>query len=196
MCGRYVAYTDAEYTEMSNIVHDVQSRLSDHQLKTGEIFPTNLAPVITVAGAVPMAWGFQRWDGGGVVINARAETAAEKRMFREALFTRRLVVPSTGFFEWKRTEGKKQKDKYLIRLPGESMLYMAGLYTLYQRPDGSREGRFVILTTAANDSMAPLHDRMPVILGTQETGEWLTDGERAGQILARPGPELMLERVS
>jgi len=197
MCGRYVAYTDAEYTEMSNIVRDVESKLSGtEQLKTGEIFPTNLAPVITPDGAVPMAWGFPRWDGGGVVINARAETAAEKPMFRNALFTRRLVVPSTGFFEWKRVEGKKQKDKYLIRLPDATMLYMAGLYTLFKQKDGREEAHFVILTTAANESMAALHDRMPVILGAEETGEWLSGGDRMGLILSRTGPALLLDKVS
>ncbi len=201
MCGRYVAYTDAEYQEMGNIVRDVESRLSGGaQLKTGEIFPTDLAPVLLPDGggvrAVPMAWGFPRWDGSGVIINARAETAAQKPMFRGALFTRRLVVPSTGFLEWRRVDGKKQKDKYLLRLPGSPMLYMAGLYTLFKQPDAAQSARFVILTTAANGSVSPLHDRMPVILGAGELGAWLSGGDPAGRFLSRPGPELLPEKVS
>jgi putative SOS response-associated peptidase YedK len=201
MCGRYVVYTDAEYAEMNNIVRDVERQLrADEALKTGEIFPTDLAPVVRMEGggaaSVPMVWGFPRWNGGGVVINARAETAAEKKMFRAAAFSRRLVVPSTGFFEWKRTDGRRLKDKYLLRLPGAPMLYMAGLFNLYRQPDGGERGRFVILTTAASQSVSALHDRMPVILGPEETGAWLHDGAAAGHILARPGPELILEKVS
>jgi len=201
MCGRYVAYTGEEYAEMENIVREVEKALpSGALLKLGEIFPTDLVPVLIPGRrgfeAVPMVWGFPRWNGGGVVINARAETAAEKKMFRSSLFYRRLVVPSTGFFEWQRIDGKKLKDKYLIRLPGKSMLYMAGLYNLYKEPDGSELGRFVILTTGANECMAGLHDRMPVILGAEETKSWLSGGDMVGQILSRPGPELILEKVS
>lgn len=196
MCGRYVACTGAEYEEMTRIVQDAESRLSGSgPLKTGEIFPTDLAPVITLDGAVPMTWGFPR-RGGGVVINARAETAADRPMFRGALFTRRLAVPGTGFFEWKHTDGKKRKDKYLLRLPGSPILYMAGLYTTYRQPDGGKAARFVILTTAANESVAPLHDRMPVVLATGEIGAWLSGGQGGYRLLARPGPSLLAEKVS
>lgn len=201
MCGRYVAYTGEEYAEMESIVREVEKKLPDGALlKLGEIFPTDLAPVL-ISGrsgieAVPMAWGFPRWNGGGVVINARAETAAEKKMFRSSLFYRRLVVPSTGFFEWNRTDGRKRKDKYLIRLPNKPMLYMAGLYNFYKAPDGTESGRFVILTTGANEYVLPLHDRMPVILDGEEIKPWLSGREKTGQVLSRPGPELMLEKAS
>ncbi len=201
MCGRYVAYSGEEYAEMENIVRQVEKNLPvGALLKLGEIFPTDLVPVLIPGPrgitAVPMVWGFPRWNGGGVVINARAETAADKRMFRSALFSRRLVVPSTGFFEWRRSEGKKLKDKYLIRLPEQPMLYMAGLYNLYQQPDGSEAGRFVILTTWSNECMANLHDRMPVILGSEDKLSWLAGSDMVGQILSQTGPELSLEKVS
>lgn len=196
MCGRYTVYTDADFAEMDNIVRDVERKITGpQQLKTGEIFPTNLAPVITPDGAVPMAWGFPRWDGKGVVINARSETAGEKAMFRQALMSRRLVVPSTGFFEWRHTEGKKQKDKYWIRLPEAPLLYMAGLYTLFKQPDGSEEPRFVILTTDANESMAGIHDRMPVILGAGELEPWMMDGDAPGKLLGREGPRVALAEI-
>lgn len=195
MCGRYVVYTDAEYEDMRNIVRSVEHRLSiEEQLKTGEIFPKNLAPVLTQGNAMPMVWGFPRWNGGGAVINARAETAVEKRMFRQSLFTRRLVIPSTGFFEWQRVKGRKLKDKYLLRLPGTPMLYMAGMYNLYKLPDGREEARFVILTTEANESVSVLHNRMPVILAPKEIQTWLSN-EDFGQFLYRAGPKLLLEKV-
>ena len=197
MCGRYVVYTDEEYADMQNIMREVEKKLNgEKQLKIGEICPTDLAPVITTAGVVPMAWGFPRPNGGRVVINAKAETAAEKEMFRNALFSRRMVVPSTGFFEWRQVEGKKLKDKYLLRLPNTPMLYMAGLYSVFRQPDGRRELRFVIITTAANGSVSQLHDRMPVILSADETGEWMSSFDMAGRVLSRPGPELTLTRVS
>lgn len=197
MCGRYTVYTDADYVEMGQIVKDVENKLTNaRQLKTGEIFPTDLVPVITSAGAVPMVWGFPKWGGKGVVINARSETAAEKQIFRSALFSRRVAVPSTGFFEWKHVEGKKRKDKYLIRLPDGPILYMAGLYSLFQQPDGVNQARFVILTTAANASMEGIHDRMPVILGAAELGQWLNNGKQIGNLLSRPGPPLELNQVS
>ena len=121
-------------------------------LKTGEIFPTNLAPIIISEGGVmaarPMFWGFPKWKGSGVIINARAETAADKPMFRSSLAARRCIVPSTGFYEWSHSGDKKQKDKYLINLPDTPMLYMAGIYNYYHESDGQQLPRFVILTTA------------------------------------------------
>lgn len=71
-----------------------------------------------------LAWGFPRFDKKGVVINARAETAPDKPMFRKCLEQRRCVIPSTGFYEW-----AADKTKYRFRLPGEDALYMAGLTT-------------------------------------------------------------------
>ncbi len=200
MCGRYVAYTDQDYTEMANIVSEIQQKLAGTEtLKTGEIIPTDLAPVLVSREGIPMAepmrWGFRRWDDGGVVINARAETAARKQMFRASLFTRRLVVPSTGFLEWRRTDGRRGKEKYWIRRPGENMLYMAGLYRYYDGPDGAPEPRFVILTTGANGELAGIHDRMPVILDANELKAWL-DGNDIGSFLSRDGLELTLQRVS
>ena len=122
MCGRYTVFTEQEIIEMREILDEINRNFGGQaaQLKTGEIFPTNLAPVIIAEGGImaarPMFWGFPKWKGSGVIINARAETAADKPIFRSSLATRRCIVPSTGFYEWKRVEGKKQKDKYLINL--------------------------------------------------------------------------------
>jgi len=202
MCGRYTVFTEEEVIEMREILHEINMQFAAQaaQMKTGEIFPTNLAPVLVSdrgrAAARLMNWGFPRWDGGGVVINARAETAAQKSMFRASLAARRCVVPSTGFYEWQRLEGKKQKDKYLINLPGTPMLYMAGVYNLFDNPSGEKEARFVILTAAANQSVAPLHDRMPVILLPEEKENWLSGGDIAGHILSREGPELVLKKTA
>ena len=98
-------------------------------------------------------WGFPNFYRKGVIINARAETAEDKPTFRPCLEAGRCVIPSAGFYEW-------DADKRKIRFyqPGHA-LYMAGLYRVY-------EGKpcYVILTTAANPSVADVHDRMPLVL--------------------------------
>ncbi len=203
MCGRYTVFTEEEVIEMREIINEVNQRYlntPEHaNMKTGEIFPTSVVPVLAGSpqGAEPrlMAWGFPKWQGSGVIINARAETALEKPLFRGSLLDRRCVVPSTGFYEWKHVDGKKKKDKYLLTLPGQRMLYMAGFYNTFRDPLGKPFTGFVILTGAANESVAPLHDRMPVIVGADEIGSWLAGGPAMERILHKPGPELMLDLV-
>ena len=115
MCGRYTVFTEEEVIEMREIINEVNQRYintPEHAaMKTGEIFPTNIAPVLALEKnaleAMLMNWGFPKWQGEGVIINARSETAMEKPMFRNSLGTRRCVIPSTGFYEWKH-EGEKK----------------------------------------------------------------------------------------
>ena len=160
-------------------------------LATGEVFPTNIAPVITHDGAAAVKWGFPHYKNSSVIINARAETAPEKSMFRKPLRERRCVVPSCGFYEWDRTGTGKKKDKYLLRKPGERLLYMAGLTGVFRKTDGLEYSAFVILTTSANDSLAPIHDRMPVILSQEARDLWLSDDGFVSYALSRTGPDLV-----
>jgi putative SOS response-associated peptidase YedK len=111
-------------------------------LKTGEIFPTDLAPVLRTEGgvlsAVPMVWGFPRWNGGGVN-NARAETAADKNMFCAAVFFRPAGGTQHGFFEWKRTGGKNSFGTNICsaaRNTHEST-WRDYMCILYRQPDGA-----------------------------------------------------------
>ena len=115
------------------------------------------------------------------VINARAETAAAKPMFRESVRSRHCLIPSTGFYEW-----DANKRKYLFTLPGQDVLYMAGLY---DRRDN--EDCYCVLTTAPNPSMQPIHDRMPLILTGEQRRRWLADTDAAAEILAMVPPELV-----
>ncbi len=162
MCGRFALDYNSKY------VRDLFAQLdSSEGVKTGEVAPTNTAPVI-VEGLKPIAmtWGFPRWDGKGVVFNARQETALEKPMFRKALLNNPCVIPTTGFYEWKGEKGKKQK--FLFTDPKNEMVFLAGFYNTF---DG--EQRFNILTTAANEAMLPYHDRMPVLLCEDEIEHWI-----------------------
>ena len=185
MCGRYLIEDEA-YADMLELLNDPKAAQS---MAHGEVFPSNIAPVIMRDGASVVKWGFPHWKSAGVIINARAETALAKNMFSKPLLTRRCVVPSSGFYEWDRTGGKK-KDKYLLQRPGERLLYMAGMVGIFRDSSGCEYSAFVILTTAANDSVAPIHDRMPVILTPQEREQWLIDDEFMRHALCRPGPEL------
>ena len=104
----------------------------------------------------------------------------EKPTFRESVATRRCLLPSTGFFEW-----DQDKRKYLFRLPGEPLFYMAGLY---DRRSG--EECYCILTTGANESMSQIHDRMPLIIPKEYIAEWLMNPFSADRILGSVPPAL------
>jgi putative SOS response-associated peptidase YedK len=193
MCGRYYIADEEEIIEMREIIKDVNQRYVDRTelaaMKTGEIFPTNIAPVLItdrqVTHANLMTWGFPRWQSSGVVINARAETVTEKPMFRASLSNRRCIVPSNGFYEWDHQNGKTG-DKYLIRLPATPMLYMAGLYGEFKDDRGNVYPAFVIITTAANATVSPIHHRMPLVLEQGDTDRWLLDEPFARTILMTP----------
>jgi len=158
----------------------------------GEIFPTNFAPVVSGDGASVLKWGFPLHKSSNVIINARCETALEKPMFRKSLLDRRCVIPSSGFYEWKRIAGSKsaKKTKYLFRESGEQKLYMAGFWNEFTDSSGSIYNAFTILTTAANESVSPIHDRMPVILTSNEQDYWINDIGFMQFVLQRQGPRL------
>ena len=183
MCGRYSLAPD-ESEEIARIAADVQARFGSASIHTGEIFPTNAAPILLAdedrMTPRPMIWRFPSFKGKGVIINARGETALDKPMFRRPLLERRCVVPTTGFYEWDR-----RKAKYQFRLPGRSTLYLAGLWSVFQG-----EERFVILTTAPNDTIINVHDRMPVLLTDDEVTPWLRDTGMASAKLTALQPAL------
>lgn len=187
MCGRYCIEIDEE--ELREIVNEAEKNIREKEIKTGEIYPTNTAPVITFDGDKPkpeaMEWGFPNFRSkSGVIINARAETVLEKRTFRDAVLNRRCIIPATGFYEWKDV-GTKKKDKYLFTLPSSNILYMAGLYSIY---DGVK--KFVIITTSANDSMQDIHNRMPIVLQSNAIDNWVLDTNAALEILQTVPPDL------
>ena len=185
MCGRYVLFSDPEMAEIREIIEEVQRQ--NPEIKTGEIFPTNSAPVLLQENGklMPEAvkWGFPDFRGKGVIINARAETAPEKPMFRRSLEEKRCIIPSCGFYEWSHSG---PKTKYQFNLPDSSALYMAGLYNNF-----GDESRFVILTTASNESIRKIHLRMPVVLTHPEMDRWINSYQGALEILQTRRPELV-----
>ena len=126
---------------------------------------------------------------GARLINARAETVAEKPSFREAYKRRRCLIPADGFYEWQRTGGKKQP--YFFRMRDERPFGFAGLWERWEGEGGEVLDSCTIMTTEANEVLRPVHDRMPVILHPEDYELWLEAGERersALKELLRPYP--------
>lgn len=111
---------------------------------------------------------------GSKLINARAETVAEKPAFRQAFQRRRCLIVADGFYEWQKAAQGQTKQPYLIQLRERSLFAFAGLWERWRSPE-TDETRFscTILTTAANAIMTPIHHRMPVILSPSNYDDWL-----------------------
>jgi len=114
---------------------------------------------------------------GNRMINARAETAAEKPSFRSAFRRQRCLVPATGFYEWRKepSEGglKSWKQPFLIQRQDERIFALAGLWESWEGAENAPVESFAILTTDANEFMKPYHDRMPVLIGRDDYDAWL-----------------------
>lgn len=185
MCGRYFINGDSEAAVLRLI------RNGGHPLRRrqGDIRPSEMAPVLVRAeGSMDesdMRWGFLSPKGKGLLINARSETALQKPSFSESVLRRRCIIPAAGFYEWDR-----QKAQYSFFLPEQPVIYMAGCFRRYEDGD-----RFTILTTAANESMADIHDRMPLILPERDLDDWLYEDGRTAEFL-RKGSALLSKRLT
>ena len=140
ICGRYHISTEEEIIEINEIMEEINRRYANRpehaMIKSGEIFPANIVPVIALednqAQASLFKWGFPSWKSGGVVINARSETVLEKPMFRQAFVNRRCVIPSTGFYEWKKKLVKRRKtNTFFIYRILQCFIWLA--YTMFMR---------------------------------------------------------------
>jgi len=135
---------------------------------------------------MPLRWGlipFWAKDPaiGNRLINARAETVAEKPSFRSAFAKRRCLVVADGFYEW-RPAGKRKIPVYIF-LKSKKPFGFAGLYEAWKTPEGKELRTCTIITTEANDLVRPIHDRMPVILPERFEDRWLDPGEGSREML-------------
>lgn len=171
-----------------------------------DVRPTNLAPIIRVHDgqrlALPARWGLipSRSTDDKIAqhtFNARAETITEKPSFRAAFKRRRCIVPVSAFFEWRAIPGEKKKQKLRFSSPDAAPLALAGLWEHWTRPEtGEAVESYTIITTSANEFMAPIHERMPVILGKADWDAWLdpeTGNPLLLQSMLQPCPEDWLE---
>jgi putative SOS response-associated peptidase YedK len=153
----------------------------------------NIAPTQPVAivrlntQSVVREWALTRWglipswakdpSIGQKMINARSESVAEKPSYRAAFKRRRCLVPASGFYEWKK--GAQGKTPHFITMSSGEPFAIAGLWELWHAPDGGELETCTLLTTEANELVAPLHDRMPVIIPREDHATWLGDGKDA-----------------
>ncbi len=136
-------------------------------------------------GLIP-SWAKER-SIGNRMINARAETVAEKPAFRAAFRRRRCLIATDGFYEWRKTDGGA-KQPYYIRLADEAPFAFAGLWERWAPPDEDAVESCTLITTAANDLLKPIHDRMPVILAPFDHDAWLDAEAPSAEALLRPYP--------
>lgn len=130
------------------------------------------------------------------IINARSETAAEKPSFRGSLRHRRCLVPATGFYEWTGKPG--QKRPHLFRPRDGGLMALAGLAEHWVGADGSELETMAILTTTANATMEPIHDRMPVVIAPEHFDVWLdctTGTAKFAETMLSPPPANFLEII-
>ena len=190
MCSRFCIDQEM-WRELKELFGDLDRMFSGWKWNRSgqDIRPTNQSLVITAGADNRLAPALQRWGlpdsyHKTTVINARAETALEKRMFRDSVASRRLAVPAARFYEWDR-----EKQKVSFYRKGLPALYMAGFYS-----PGEDGWNFCILTTEANSSMRGVHDRMPLVIGREQVRDWILDGDRTEAFLAWRPPELDQDR--
>jgi len=186
MCGRFTLHHSLEELEERFDAQPVAPSVAQAALRYN-IAPTQDILVVTQNGARHLQgyhWGLiPSWAKdpaiGNKMINARAETLAEKPSFRTALARRRCLIPADGFYEWQDpaadlAPGKKAaKTPMHIRLQDGALFAFAGLWDEWHAPDGSPLRSCTIITTAPNAVTAPIHDRMPVILRPSDEALWL-----------------------
>jgi len=169
MCGRY--YIEIDDKELNDIFRAVEERLraeKNESVQTGEIYPTNIVPAIAAAGVLPMQWGMPRYDGKGIIINARAETVNEKPLFAVPFRSFRCLLPASHYFEWQNVGTKKIKHRMFQ--PDHSMIFLAGVA---KEIGEGQPPHFTILTRPAAPNIAFVHDRMPVIIPHEAKDVWL-----------------------
>ena len=205
MCGRMTQATDP--AEVARIF-DAESRVDEDS--------DDAAPRYNVAPTQPLTVVLQRSDEGRVVeqhrwglipsfsksaksgakmINARAETIATSPAFRTSFAKRRCIVPSDGFYEWRRSGGPKQP--FFLHPPAGAVLAMAGLWAVWKDPEtGLWVPSAAVVTTSANRLVSSIHDRMPVLLPREAWDDWLdteVDDRDYLQSLLEPAPDDVLE---
>ena len=186
MCGRFALVTEKKILEML-----YQLEIRDDFIPRYNIAPSQsisalrLSPEHGKRELTDLKWGlvpFWAKDAsiGSRMINARSETAAEKPSFRDAFKKRRLLIPASGFFEWKKEGGAKQP--YYIYQKNGQPFSLAGLWERWEKGEEPLES-CTILTTGPNTLIASLHDRMPVIISPRDFEKWLDPQTGSAELL-------------
>jgi putative SOS response-associated peptidase YedK len=182
--------------------------VSTQPIKHASAFENRLLPIVVQGleskemkvaewGLIPSWAGFQQVKTlQQQTPNARIETVLEKPSFKDAILTQRCLVPATGFFEW-----RHQGDKFpfFIRMKETEIFSMAGIWNVWQHPNGELKTTFSILTTEANETMAYIHNskkRMPIMLRPNDEDLWLAEGHRRLKYFAQPIDSQLIDSFS
>jgi len=192
MCGRFT-------------LSDISNLKSRYQLDFPDIEPSyNIAPgqeiLVIIRKDVPhvtlLRWGlipFWSKEKTAGMINARAETVEQKPTFKHSFIKQRCLIPADGFFEWKK--GKPRKKPYRFIMKDEKVFSFAGLWDAWTFPEGKTIYSCAIITTAANELIEPIHNRMPVILSPEAEKAWLSKdaGVQTLKGLLKPYPSELMD---
>ena len=186
MCGRYFRKSDKQ--RIAEAFHlEVFENLPLEVAPSYNIAPTTMQPVIRnnrdtgEREMVAMRWGMVPHFAksladfkGFSTINAKAETLLSKPLWRVPFHRRRCLIPADGFYEWKRLD-EKTKQPYAIAMKDQSLFAFAGLWDRWraQRPDEEDVQSCTIVTSRANEFLAPIHSRMPIVLSEARAAAWL-----------------------
>ena len=180
MCGRYFVDEDM-WDKVRNDFPELTE--TNPFRRSGDITPAMGAASLTQGDegvqVSSLIWGFPGFDKK-LIINARAEGIEDKPTFAESIQQRRCVLPASGFYEWNR-----HKEKVTFTDPDVPVIYLAGIF----RPYGD-EDRFVIITREANESMLPVHDRMPLMIKADQVRDWIHDPAATEEFLHQALPQL------
>lgn len=200
MCGRFALMTSTEQLAQLFDVPETAVAALPPAVPRYNIAPTQPVAAIRLNETGGREFTFFHWGLipswakdvkiGSRMINARSETVTEKPSFRAAFKRRRCLIPADGFYEWQKQDGGKQ-PMFVRPATGEERPFaLAGLWEVWRDPDGSALQSCTILTTTPNELMAPIHNRMPVIIEPEDYDLWLhpePDPEQALHLL-RPYP--------
>ena len=177
MCGRFTLFEADKILSKEFGVSGFPAQSPRYNIAPSQpVAAVRAAPAGTGRELALLRWGLiPSWSKdpaiGNRLINARAETVREKPSFQNAFRRHRCLIPTNGFYEWQRQERGKQP--YFVRMRDERLFAFAGLWDRWENQEEVVIETCTILTTAANAVLAPIHDRMPVILPSTEYGRWL-----------------------
>ena len=173
MCGRY--FLLVKLNELKKRYGIEAADIDYHP--PGEVFPTHRVPVIVEnekdnkRNIEKFKWGFSPSFTNNSIINARAETIADKNLFKNPFQEKRCIIPANLFYEWKDTASNKVK--YEIGIKDREIISLAGIYNTFKDNNGDKIDCFTIITTNPSKKISRIHSRMPVILTDDGEDKWL-----------------------
>ena len=188
MCGRLsIAVSKQDLTKYLKENFDIEVIPEEIELPKFNVAPSEDLVSLVSDGVKYriglIKWGFKTFEEGNVLINARSETVESLKTFKKSFLERRCIILTDGFFEWERSTSVKTPYRFVLK--NRKVFGFAGLWTMFIDKAGNKQYTATILTTKANNLMASIHDRMPVILDEDKMKIWLDPKIRNSEILKR-----------